>query len=149
MGRILAVDYGEKRVGLAVSDTMQIIANNLTTVSTLEVYNYLEQYLEKEEVDMIVVGNPKQLDNTPSQSAKAVRVFVDNLARLLPEVEIFMIDERYTSKIASQSIAKSGLKKQKRQDKALIDSVSAVLILQDFMEMRKGAGQDNIIKIER
>ncbi|MCF0209860.1 MAG: Holliday junction resolvase RuvX [Bacteroidales bacterium] len=149
MGRILAVDYGEKRVGLAVSDTMQIIANNLTTVSTLEVYNYLEQYLEKEEVDMIVVGNPKQLDNTPSQSAKAVRVFVENLARLLPEVEIFMIDERYTSKIASQSIAKSGLKKQKRQDKALIDSVSAVLILQDFMEMRKGAGQDNIIKIER
>ncbi|MBQ9312552.1 MAG: Holliday junction resolvase RuvX [Bacteroidales bacterium] len=147
MGRFLAIDYGERRVGLAVSDYMQVIATKLTTVSTIDVYNYLRDYIGKEEVDLIVVGNPKQLDNTPSESAKMVNVFVDNLSKIFPDMDIYMIDERYTSKIASQSIAVSGMKKKKRQDKALIDSVSAVLILQDFMEMYKGNGIDNILKV--
>ncbi|MBQ9254131.1 MAG: Holliday junction resolvase RuvX [Bacteroidales bacterium] len=147
MGRFLAIDYGERRVGLAVSDYMQVIATKLTTVSTIDVYNYLRDYIGKEEVDLIVVGNPKQLDNTPSESAKMVNVFVDNLSKIFPDMDIYMIDERYTSKIASQSIALSGMKKKKRQDKALIDSVSAVLILQDFMEMYKGNGIDNILKV--
>ena len=144
MGRILAIDYGEKRVGLAVTDYMQVIATKLTTVPSLDIFGYLKDYFTREEVDMIVVGNPKQLDNTPSQSAKAVMTFVDNLAKTFPEMDIYMIDERYTSKIASQTIAKSGLKKKKRQEKGLIDEVSAVLILQDFMQMYQGRGRDNI-----
>ncbi|MDO5759821.1 MAG: Holliday junction resolvase RuvX [Bacteroidota bacterium] len=149
MGRILAIDYGEKRVGLAVSDYMQVIATKLASVSTLDIFNYLTEYFAREEVDMIVLGNPKQLDNTPSQSAKSVMIFLENLSKTFPEMDIYMIDERYTSKIASQAIAKSGLKKKKRQDKGLIDEVSAVLILQDFMEMYKGNGRNNISHIER
>lgn len=147
MGRLLAIDYGEKRVGLAVSDYMQVIATKLTTVPAIDVFGFLKDYFSREEVDMIVVGNPKQLDNTPSQSANAVKIFVDNLAKVFPDVDIYMIDERYTSKIASQSIAKSGLKKKKKQDKALIDTISAVLILQDFMQMYKSRGQNNIITV--
>ena len=93
--------------------------------------------MSREEVDAIVVGNPKKLDNTPSESAKAVNLFVDNLAKTFPDKDIYMIDERFTSKIASQTIAQSGMKKKKRQDKGLIDAVAAVLILQDFMQMKK------------
>ena len=144
MGRILAIDYGEKRVGLAVTDYMQVIATKLTTVPAIDIFGFLKDYFTREEVDMIVVGNPKQLDNTPSQSAKAVMTFVDNLSKTFPEMDIYMIDERYTSKIASQTIAKSGLKKKKRQEKGLIDEVSAVLILQDFMQMYQGRGRNNI-----
>jgi putative holliday junction resolvase len=135
MGRMLAIDYGEKRVGLAVSDCSQVIATKLTTVSTMEIFPFLENYLKNEEVDLIVVGNPKQMDNTPSECAKSVQIFVDNLSNTFPDMDIYMIDERYTSKIASQTIAKSGLKKKKKQEKGLIDTIAAVLILQDFMKM--------------
>lgn len=148
MGRILAIDYGEKRIGLAVSDYMQVIATKLAAVSTMDIFNFLTDYFSKEEVDMIVIGNPKQLDNTPSQSSKAVMLFLENLSKAFPEMDIYMIDERYTSKIASQTIAKSGLRRRKKQDKGLIDEVSAVLILQDFMEMYKGNGRNNISHIE-
>ena len=137
MGRLLAIDYGTKRVGLAVTDYMQVIATKLTTVSTIDIFPFLKDYMSREEVDAIVVGNPKQMDNTPSESAKAVNIFVDNLAKAFPDKDIYMIDERFTSKIASQTIAQSGLKKKKRQDKGLIDSIAAVLILQDFMQMKK------------
>lgn len=137
MGRILAIDYGRKRVGLAVTDYMQVIATKLTTVPTIDIFPYLKDYMSREEVDAIVVGDPKQLDNTPSESAKLVHIFVDNLAKAFPDKDIYMVDERFTSKIASQAIAQSGLKKKKRQDKALIDSVAAVIILQDFMQMKK------------
>ena len=149
MGRILAIDYGEKRVGLAVTDYMQVIATKLTTVPAIDVFGFLKDYFSREEVDMIVVGNPKQLDNTPSQSAKAGMTFVDNLSKTFPEMDIYMIDERYTSKIASQTIAKSGLKKKKRQEKGLIDEVSAVLILQDFMQMYQTRGRNNIITFSK
>ena len=135
MGRLLAIDYGEQRVGLAVSDNSQVIATKLTTVSTLEIFPFLEGYLKKEDVDLIVVGNPKQMDNTPSEVSGKVKVFIDNLSKIFPDKDIYMIDERYTSKMASQTIAKSGLRKKKRQEKGLIDSVAAVLILQDFMKM--------------
>ncbi|MBR1626057.1 MAG: Holliday junction resolvase RuvX [Bacteroidales bacterium] len=135
MGRLLAIDYGEQRVGLAVSDNSQVIATKLATVSTLEIFPFLEGYLKKEDVDLIVVGNPKQMDNTPSEVAGKVKVFIDNLSNIFPDKDIYMIDERYTSKMASQTIAKSGLKKKKRQDKGLIDTIAAVLILQDFMKM--------------
>ena len=114
MGRFLAIDYGEKRVGLAVSDYMQMIATKLTTVSTLDIFPYLKDYMSREEVDLIVVGNPKQMDNTPSESAKYVQTFVDNLSNSFPDMDIYMIDERYTSKMASQTIAQSGMKKKKR-----------------------------------
>ncbi|MBP3253527.1 MAG: Holliday junction resolvase RuvX [Bacteroidales bacterium] len=142
MGRFLAIDYGEKRVGLAVSDYMQVIATKLNAVSTLDIFSFLKDYMSREEVDLIVVGNPKQLDNTPSQSAQSVKIFVDNLCATFPDIDIYMIDERYTSKIASQTIAKSGLKKKKKQDKGLIDAVAAVLILQDFMKMYKDGHTD-------
>ncbi len=133
----MAIDYGRKRVGLAVTDYMQVIATKLTTVPTIDIFPFLKDYMSREEVDAIVVGDPKQLDNTPSESAKLVHIFVDNLSKAFPDKDIYMVDERFTSKIASQAIAQSGLKKKKRQDKALIDSVAAVIILQDFMQMKK------------
>ncbi|MBQ0113972.1 MAG: Holliday junction resolvase RuvX [Bacteroidales bacterium] len=147
MGRFLAVDYGQRRIGLAVSDTMHMIATHLETVPQTDIYNYLKDYVGKEDVELIVVGNPKQMDNTPSESMVYVKEFLENIVKLFPQMPIYMVDERYTSKIASQSIAHSGLKKKKRQEKGLIDSVSAVLILQDFMEMFQGLGRNNIIKV--
>lgn len=147
MGRFLAVDYGQRRVGLAVSDTMHMIATHLETVPQTDIYNYLKDYVGKEDVELIVVGNPKQMDNTPSESMVYVKEFLENIVKLFPQMPIYMVDERYTSKIASQSIAHSGLKKKRRQEKGLIDSVSAVLILQDFMEMFQGLGRNNIIKV--
>lgn len=137
MGRLLAIDYGEKRVGLAVSDYMQVIATKLTTVSTLDIFSYLKDYMTREEVDLIVVGNPKRMNNKPSESAKYVSIFVINLISSFEGLPIYVADERYTSKIAFQTIAKSGLKKKKRQEKGLIDTIAAVLILQDFMKMYK------------
>ncbi|MEE1226525.1 MAG: Holliday junction resolvase RuvX [Bacteroidales bacterium] len=137
MGRLMAIDYGLKRVGLAVSDNMQVIATALNTVPTVDIFPYLKDYMTREQVDAIVVGDPKQLDNTPSKSAKAVHLFVEELGNQFPDIDIYMIDERFTSKIASQTIAKSGKTKKARQEKGLIDTVAAVLILQDFMKMKQ------------
>ncbi|MBO7224724.1 MAG: Holliday junction resolvase RuvX [Bacteroidales bacterium] len=137
MGRLMAIDYGLKRVGLAVSDNMQVIATALNTVPTVDIFPYLKDYMTREQVDAIVVGDPKQLDNTPSESAKAVHLFVEELGNQFPDIDIYMIDERFTSKIASQTIAKSGKTKKARQEKGLIDTVAAVLILQDFMKMKQ------------
>ena len=133
MGRIMAFDYGTKRIGVAVTDTMQIIANKANSVSDIEVIHFLSVYLDREEVDCFVVGEPKQLDNTPSQSAASVHRFCDRLRKHFPDIDVYMIDERYTSKIASQTIAKSGMRRKKKQDKGLIDEISATLILQTFM----------------
>jgi putative Holliday junction resolvase len=137
VGRLMAIDYGLKRVGLAVSDNMQVIATALNTVPTVDIFPYLKDYMTREQVDAIVVGDPKQLDNTPSESAKAVHLFVEELGNQFPDIDIYMIDERFTSKIASQTIAKSGKTKKARQVKGLIDTVAAVLILQDFMKMKQ------------
>ncbi len=133
----MAIDYGLKRVGLAVSDNMKVIATALNTVPTVDIFPYLKDYMTREQVDAIVVGDPKQLDNTPSESAKAVHLFVEELGNQFPDIDIYMIDERFTSKIASQTIAKSGKSKTARQKKGLIDTVAAVLILQDFMKMKQ------------
>lgn len=133
----MAIDYGLKRVGLAVSDNMKVIATALNTVPTVDIFPYLKDYMTREQVDAIVVGDPKQLDNTPSESAKAVHLFVEELGNQFPDIDIYMIDERLTSKIASQTIAKSGKSKTARQKKGLIDTVAAVLILQDFMKMKQ------------
>lgn len=136
MGRILAIDYGIKRTGIAVTDPERIIATGLTTVNTPLLMQFLQDYCKKEPVDLFVVGEPKHLNNTPSESAKIIEPFVQRLATAFPDKEIARIDERFTSKIASQAIVNSGLHKKQRQNKALIDTVSATLILQSYMDLK-------------
>ncbi len=135
MGRILAIDYGKKRVGLACTDNCKIIATGLATVPANDIFSFLKEYLLKENVECFVVGEAKQLDNTPSESAKLIEVFVRQLRKTFPEIPIQRIDERYTSKIAFQSMIDSGLKKKQRQDKALIDTISATILLQTYLEI--------------
>lgn len=136
MARILAIDYGQKRTGLAVTDELQIIANPLTTVETPKLMQFLKDYTSKEKVECIVVGEPKHLNNTPSESARFIEPFVKQLCKAFPDTEIARMDERFTSKIASQAILNSGAKKKQRQDKGLVDAVSAALILQSYMNFK-------------
>lgn len=138
--RIMAFDYGTKRVGIAVTDPLQLIATALDTVHAKDVLAYVNRYLDRETVGMFVVGEPRQLDGSESESAQHVRGFIRTLRRRFPAIPVETIDERFTSKMASASIAQSGMTKKKRQDKALIDSVSAVLILQSFLEKRDFQG---------
>lgn len=132
----MAFDYGTKRIGIAVSDNLQIIATSLDTVHPEAIWNFLEKYLTSEQVETFVVGKPMRLDGSPSQSAQHVVGFVRKLRKTYPQITVVEIDERYTSKIASQTIAQSGLKKQKRQEKSLVDTVSATLILQTYMDSK-------------
>ena len=134
MARILSIDYGTKRIGLAVSDPLQIIASGLDTVSTQNIFEYLEDYLNREEVETIVVGEPMHLDGNPAQIAHLVVGFVRKLQKLYPNITVVTHDERYTSVDAKKIILLSGAKKKKRRDKSLVDKISAVLILQDYME---------------
>ncbi|WP_257667465.1 Holliday junction resolvase RuvX [Parapedobacter tibetensis] len=134
--RIMAFDYGTKRVGIAVTDPLQIIATALTTVHAQDVVAFVKEYLTKEAVSSFVVGMPRQIDGTDSQSAQHVKGFVRTMRRTFPTIPTVTIDERFTSKMASATIAQSGLKKSKRQDKGLVDSVSAVIILQSYLEAR-------------
>ena len=129
----MAIDYGSKRVGLAVSDTQRIIATSLTTVETKKIFEFLDEYLKKEEVDEFVVGLAKQMDNTLSESSVYIEPFVLELGKKYPEKKIVRIDERFTSKIATKAILDSGAKKKQRRNKALVDAVSAVIILQSYM----------------
>lgn len=134
MGRLMAIDYGKKRTGIAVSDPERIIATGLCTVETPKLLQWLKDYFSREAVDVIVVGEPKHMDNTPSESAQLIEPFVKKLTELFPDKTIEREDERFTSKIAFQSMIDSGLKKKKRQDKALIDTVAATVILQSYMQ---------------
>jgi putative Holliday junction resolvase len=134
MGRILAIDYGSHKVGLAVTDPEQIIANGLTTVLEPELLDYLTQYMEDEPVSTIVVGDPKNLDNKPADFAPAVDNLVDKLKQQFPEVTIEMEDERFTSQIAHQSMYHSGMKQKYQNDRQLVDKMSATLILQSYLE---------------
>ncbi|MBO4752922.1 MAG: Holliday junction resolvase RuvX [Bacteroidales bacterium] len=134
MGRIMAIDYGKKRTGLAVTDPERIIATGLTTVETPKLMQYIADYCAREQVDIFVVGEPKQMDNTPSESAQFIAPFLVELAKKFPDKEICRMDERFTSKIAFQSMIDGGLKKKQRQNKALIDTISATLILQNYMD---------------
>ncbi|MCK5821542.1 MAG: Holliday junction resolvase RuvX [Bacteroidales bacterium] len=136
MGRLIGIDYGQKRVGIAVTDPDQIIANGLTTVGSHEVFIFLKDYIEKEEVDGFVVGFPRQMNYSLSQSAPFVSAFITGLKRKFPAVPVFEVDERFTSKMAFQTMIDGGLKKKARQNKAMVDKISAVLILQSFMEYR-------------
>ncbi len=134
--RLMAFDYGTKRIGIAVSDSLQIIATALATVHPEEIWNFLQKYLATEQVETFVVGKPMRLDGSPSQSAQHVVGFMRKLKKTYPSIPVVEVDERFTSKIASQAIAQSGLKKQKRQEKSLVDTVSATLILQTYMDSK-------------
>jgi putative Holliday junction resolvase len=130
----MAFDYGTKRIGIAVTDPMQIIATGLDTIHPKDIIEYLKRYMLAERVERFIVGEPKQMDNTPSQSAMHVKGFVTLLKKAFPEIPIEMLDERFTSKMASAAIAQSGMGKKARQNKELVDTVSAVILLQSWMQ---------------
>jgi len=137
LARLLAIDYGRKRVGLAVTDPMQIIANGLDTVAAKDVLDYLMKYVQTEPVECFVVGYPKQLNNEDSESMRYIKPFLGKLKNKFPDIPIEMVDERFTSKIAFQTMIDGGLKKKQRQNKALVDKVSATIILQSYMEAKR------------
>lgn len=137
MGRIVAIDYGRKRSGVAVTDTLQMIANGLTTVPSGELVKFLSDYVAKEPVDLFVVGQPKQMNNEPSENMKYVEAFVTRLKRSIPQIPVQYYDERFTSVLAHKAMLDGGLKKKKRQEKALVDEISAVIILQAYLESKK------------
>ncbi len=136
MGRIMAIDYGQKRVGIAITDELQLIANALGTVHSKDVFAFLQKYISAEKVDVIVVGEPKRLNNTASDAVKYIEPFVKKLIKTFPEIQIERMDERFTSKMAFQTMLDAGLKKKDRQDKARIDAISATIILQSYMDYR-------------
>jgi putative Holliday junction resolvase len=133
MGRLLAIDYGRKRAGIAVTDELQIIANGLTTVHVKDIWDFLHDYLSKESVDTIIIGEPRDMNNRPSEASRFIEPFVKKLRKTYPDRRIERYDERFTSKMALDTMIESGLKKQKRQDKALVDSISATILLQSYM----------------
>lgn len=138
MSRILSVDYGKKRTGLAVTDPLQIIANGLVTVATSKLFDFLKDYIAKEEVERIVIGRPVQLNGQPSENLARVGQFVNRWKKEIPHIPIEYYDERFTSVLAQQTILASGVKKKTRkEDKGLVDEISATIILQDYMRSKR------------
>lgn len=137
MSRILAIDYGKKRTGIAVTDPLQIIANGLTTVPTHQLMDFLLNYVRQETVERIVIGHPKQMNNEDSENMKNIVPFMNRLKKKLPDIPVELFDERFTSVLAHQAILAGGLKKKDRQNKALVDEISATIILQSYMESKK------------
>lgn len=137
MARIISIDYGKKRTGLAVTDPFQIIAGGLATVSTSELFDYLQAYIAREEVERIVIGEPRQPNGQPSENLQRVQQFVNRWRNAVPQIPIEFYDERFTSVLAHQAMLEGGLRKKARQDKALVDEISATIILQDYMRARK------------
>ena len=136
MGRVLAIDYGEKRTGIAITDPLQIVASGLTTVDTNTLIDFLKNYCSEENVDLFVVGLPKQMNNQPSQSESLIKPFLKKLKSNFPRISIIRIDERFTSKIAFRTMIDLGLKKNQRQNKLLVDQISATLILQSYLDSK-------------
>lgn len=134
MGRILAIDYGQKRAGLAATDELKITANALATVHVNELFDWLNQYLSAEKVEAIVVGEPRTMSNQPSDAARFIDPFVNRLKKTFPHIPVLRYDERFTSVLAHRTMLEAGLKKKDRQDKALVDRISAVILLQSFLE---------------
>ena len=134
MARIIAIDYGQKRVGFAATDELRICANALDTVHVTQAFDYLKNYVEKEKVDVIVIGEPRKLDNTPSDSTRFIEPFVNRVKKAFPAIQIVRVDERFTSRIAFQTMIDAGLKKKERQNKALVDNISATIILQTYLQ---------------
>lgn len=137
MARILSIDYGKKRTGLAVTDPLQIIAGGLATVSTSELFEWLQAYLAKEQVERIIIGEPRQPNGQPSENLARVQQFVNRWRKAVPSVPIEYFDERFTSVLAHQAMLNGGLKKKARQDKALVDEISATIILEDYLRSKK------------
>ena len=140
MARLLAIDYGKKRTGLAVTDELQIIANGFTTVATSSLVDYILDYVKREQVERIIVGMPKQMNNEPSENMCRIVPFVNRLKKLLPAIPVEYHDERFTSVLAHQAILASGIGKMARRNKELVDAVSATIILQSYMESRRMQG---------
>lgn len=136
MPRILAIDYGLKRTGIAVTDEMQIIASGLTTVESPTLISFLKTYFSQEKVEKVLIGEPKQMNGLPSESAAIIEKFVLEFVKNFPEVNLVRVDERFTSKMAFQTMIDSGLKKKQRQNKALIDEISATIMLQDYLSRK-------------
>lgn len=137
MPRILSVDYGQKRTGIAVTDELQIIASGLTTIPSATAINFLKDYFIKEKVETVIIGEPRQMNGQPSESASLINGFVTHFTNHFPEMKIIRVDERFTSKMAFQSMIDSGLKKNQRKNKALIDEISATIMLQDYLRSLK------------
>ncbi len=137
MGRVLSIDYGKKRVGLAVTDPLRIIATRLTTVSSTEIWEYLSDYFAREEVDLVLVGYPRQLNNEPSEAIRYINPFLKKFTQLYKQMPVELMDERFTSKMAFQTMIDAGVKKKDRQNKATVDGVSATIILQSYLEGQK------------
>ena len=137
MGRILSIDYGKKRTGLAVSDPLQLIAGGLATVSTHELFDYLQSYIAREQVERIVIGEPRQPNGQPSENLARVQQFVNRWRKAMPQIPTEYYDERFTSVLAHQAMLDAGLKKKARQDKALVDEISATIILEDYLRSKK------------
>ena len=137
MSRILAIDYGRKRTGIAVSDPLQIIASGLTTVPTHQLMDFLLNYIKQEQVECIIIGHPKQLNNEDSENMKNIVPFINHLNMTLPDMPVQLVDERFTSVLAHQTMLAGGLKKKDRQNKALVDEISATIILQSYLESRR------------
>jgi putative Holliday junction resolvase len=137
VARILSIDYGKKRTGIAVTDPLQIIANGLATVSTSELLSYLKDYLSREQVERIIIGRPLQTNGQPSENLQRVEQFVNRWKKEMPDVPVEYVDERFTSVLAHQAMIDGGLRKKARQDKALVDKISATIILEDYLRSRK------------
>jgi len=137
MGRILSIDYGNKRVGLAVTDPLKIIATRLTTVPTNDIWDFLADYFKREEVELVLVGYPRQLNNEPSEAIRYINPFLKKFTQVYKDMPLRLMDERFTSKIAFQTMIDAGVKKKDRQNKATIDGVSATIILQSYLEEQK------------
>lgn len=137
MGRVLSIDFGRKRTGIAVTDPLQLIANGLTTVPTIKLLDFIVDYVSRESVDLIVVGQPKQMNGQLSQSWQYIHPFIDRLKKTLPGISVELYDERFTSVLAHQAMIDGGLHKKDRQNKALVDEISACIILQSYLESKK------------
>lgn len=137
MARILAIDYGQKRTGIAVTDEMQMIGSGLTTIPSETALTFLADYFAKEKVERVLIGDPKQMNGLPSQSAPLIEAFIEKFIIQFPDMPLEKVDERFTSKMAFQTMIDSGLKKKQRQDKALIDEISATILLQDYLSRKK------------
>lgn len=134
MGRILSLDVGRKRTGIAVTDPLKLIANGLSTVPTGKIFEFLASYLSNEDVELIVIGMPKQMNNEPSEAVKYIEPILNRIKKLYPNIPVKHIDERFTSKIAHQTMLEGGVKKMDRRDKAMVDTISATIILQSYLE---------------
>jgi len=133
MARVLAIDFGKKRTGIAVTDELQIIASGLTTVNTTDLLSFLKEYTSKEKVDLFILGQPKQMDNSDSESEALMEPFIKKIEKLFPQIPMKRIDERFTSKMAFQTMIDSGMKKKQRRNKAVVDEISATIILQSYL----------------